>query len=188
MCIEIINSPAVIGTIIGAIVGAVASTTFAIITSWYKFNKRKKGAKALIKSELDYIINALKKFREIYVKEEIIIDDNKMNHEVFNFYNIMSNFPVFSNRNWINLITFIPSIFDENEINNINQFYTKYEEITDNAKDLSDKKPYYELKTNGHPPKKVPISLNEINSDRNMFRKDLNELINFGDEIKQIFK
>ena len=89
MCIEIINSPAVIGAIIGAIVGAVASTTFAIVTSWYKFNKRKKGAKALIKSELDYIINALKKFREIYVKEEIIIDDNKMNHEVFNFYNIM---------------------------------------------------------------------------------------------------
>lgn len=138
MCIEIFNNPAVIGAIIGAIVGAIASAAFAIVTSWYKFNKRKKGAKALIKSELDFIINVLKEFRDKYLKEEIIMgDDKKMNHEVFNFYNMMPNFPIWSNKNWINLITFIPSIFDEKEINKINQFYAKCEELTDNANALS---------------------------------------------------
>ena len=59
MCIELLTNPTVIGAIIGAIVGAIASATFALVTSQYKFNKRKKGAKALIKSELDYIINSL---------------------------------------------------------------------------------------------------------------------------------
>ena len=77
MCIELLSNPTVIGAIIGAIVGAIASATFAIVTSWYKFNKRKKGAKALIKSELNYIIDSLEEFREKYVKEEIIIGNNK---------------------------------------------------------------------------------------------------------------
>ena len=49
MYIELLTNPTVIGAIIGAIVGAIASAIFALVTSWYKFNKRKKGAKALIK-------------------------------------------------------------------------------------------------------------------------------------------
>ena len=45
MCIDLLTNPTVIGAIIGAILGAVASATFAIITSWYKFRKRKKRSK-----------------------------------------------------------------------------------------------------------------------------------------------
>ncbi|MBP3792150.1 MAG: hypothetical protein ILA26_08985 [Methanobrevibacter sp.] len=189
MCIELLTNPTVIGAIIGAIVGAIASATFALVTSQYKFNKRKKGAKALIKSELDYIINSLEEFRDNYIKEEIIIgEDKKMNHEVFNFYNRMINFPIWNNKNWINLITFIPSILNEKEINRINQFYAKCEEVTDNAKALSDQEPYNELHIEGQPTKKLPMSLNSINNHRNMFRKDLNELIKMGKEARKIFE
>ena len=98
MCIDLLTNPTVIGAIIGAILGAVASATFAIITSWYKFRKRKKGAKTLIQSEINYIVNALEKFHDKYLKDEIIPDDDIMNQELFNFYNIMSNFPIWTDR------------------------------------------------------------------------------------------
>ena len=189
MYIDLFTNPTVIGAVLGAIVGAIASATFALVTSEYKFNKRKKGAKALIKSELNYIINSLEEFRDKYLKDEIIIEDDKqMNHEVFNFYNMMPNFPIWNNKNWINLITFIPSIFDEDEINKINKFYAKCEEVTDNAKALSDKEPFNELCIEGQLPRKIPMPLNDINSHRNMFRKDLNELIEIGEEARKIFE
>ena len=54
MFTEILTNPTIIGSIIGAIVGAIASATFALIISWYKFNKRKNGANALIKSEINH--------------------------------------------------------------------------------------------------------------------------------------
>ena len=111
-----------------------------------------------------------------------------MDHDLFNFYNMMPNFPIWTNRNWINLITFIPSIFDEDEIDKINQFYAKCEEVTDNANALSDKEPFNELCIEGQPTRKLPMSLKVINSHRNMFRKDLNELIELGEEAKQIFE
>lgn len=34
----------------------------------------------------------------------------------------------------------------------------------------------------------IPMPLNDINSHRNMFRKDLNELIEMGNEVKEIFE
>ncbi len=69
MCIEILYNPTVIGAIMGAIVGAIASAVFAIVTSWYKFNKRKKGAKALIKSEINYTLDAFEKFNGGYFSD-----------------------------------------------------------------------------------------------------------------------
>lgn len=188
MCIDLLTNPTVIGAIIGAILGAIASATFAIITSWYKFRKRKKGAKALIQSEINYIVNALEKFHDKYLKDEIILDENIMNQELFNFYNIMSNFPIWTDRNWINLITFIPSIFKPKEIDKINHFYAKCEETTDNAKALSEKTPYDQKFIDGKLESEIPTDLNIINSHRNMFRKDLNDLIKLGNEVKEIFK
>ena len=44
-------------------------------------------------------------------------------NKLYNLYSIMSYYPKLNNTNWINLITFIPSIFDEEKINKINQFY-----------------------------------------------------------------
>ena len=48
----------------------------------------------------------------------------------------MSNFPIWTNVNWISLITFIPSIFEEKEMNEINQYYARYKELSDVAKTL----------------------------------------------------
>ncbi|SDA57006.1 hypothetical protein [Methanobrevibacter millerae] len=188
MCIDLLNNPTVIGAIIGAIVGAIASAAFAIATSLYKFNKRKKGAKSLIKSETNHIIDALEKFKDKYLKNEIKLDDvDKSINELFNFYNMMHNFPIWTDRNWINLINFIPSIFNEEEINKINQFYAKCEEMSDAANALADKEPFNELSIEGQPTRKIPMPLKDINSHRNMFRKDLNELIKMGNEVKLIF-
>lgn len=183
MCIDLLINPAVIG----AIIGAIASATFALIASWYKFNKRKNGAKALIKSEITHIINTLKEFRDKYVKEEITDVDKNISHLV-SFYNTMPNFPIWTNRNWINLISFIPSIFEETEIDKINQFYAKCDELTNVVNELADKKPpnlggYI----NGEIEAKELLSFKTINNDRTRFRNDLNELIKLGEEIKLIF-
>ena len=188
MFTEILTNPTIIGSIIGAIVGAIASATFALIISRYKFNKRKNGANALIKSEINHILDVLEKFKEKYLKEEIKIEKNKRYPEVFNFYNMMPNFPIWTNQNWINLINFIPSIFKEEEINKITNFYAKCEEITDAAKTLADKEPYNKISIGGQPTGKIPMPSKDINNDRNMFRKDLNELIEMGNEVKEIFE
>lgn len=183
MFIEILSNLTVVGAIIGAIVGAVASASFAIITSQYKFNKQKKGALSLIKSEAIYIVDALEEFRDKYLKEE-----KNENQELNNFYNIMHNFPIWTNKNWINLISFIPSILKEEEINKINQFYLKCEKVTDNAKALASTEPFYEMYNGSKLEKIIPKDPDEINIHRNMFKKDLNELIELGNETKKIFK
>ena len=90
--------------------------------------------------------------------------------------------------NWINLINFIPSIFKEEEINKINNFYAKCDEVSDAAKALSEKTPYNTIYLDGKPMHEIPMPLNDINSHRNMFRKDLNELIEMGNEVKEIFE
>ena len=189
MCIDLLTNPTVVGAIIGAIVGAIASAIFGIVISRYKFDKRKKGAKALIKSEINYIIDALEEFKEKYLEEEIKDLDNNM-QDLINFYYIMSNFPILTNRNWINLISFIPSIFKEGEIDKINQFYVECEKLTDFAKSLEDEEPIDILTYFNNDEKsetKTLTPLKTINSHRNMFRNDINELIEFGGEIKQIF-
>ena len=187
MTIEILYNPAVIGAIIGAIVGAITSAILALIISQFKFNKRKNGAKALIKSEINYIVNDLDKFRGKYLKEEIK-DVDKNISLLFNFYNALSNFPIWTNRNWINLISFIPSIFKGAEIDKINQFYAKCDELTNVVNALADKEPpNLGAYMNGEIEAKELPSFKTINDDRTIFRNDLNELIKLGEEIKLIF-
>ena len=69
MCIDLLTNPAVIG----GLVGAIASAVFALVTSWYKFNKRKKGALSLIQSEIFYTIEVLKNFKDKYLKEGSVL-------------------------------------------------------------------------------------------------------------------
>lgn len=188
MGIEILYNSTVIGTIIGALIGALSSWILAITTEQYKANKRKEGARTLIQSEIFYMINVFEEFRDKYLKEEIIInEDTVMNDELFNFYGKMSNFPIWTNRNWINLIEYIPEIFNKNEIKEINNFYTKCEETTDNANALAKIEPYETISVNGKIENQFPTSMKTINSHRNMFRTDLNKLINQGNNLKKIF-
>lgn len=189
MFINLLNYSTIIGTIIGAFIGAFTSWVLATVTENKKFNKRKKGAYALIRSEINNIVGNLKEFRDKTVKEEIKSEEeSEKTKELYKFYSMMSNFPIWTNRNWINLIAFIPSIFEEWEINKINQFYAKCDELNNVAKTLSNK----ELVTIGdYFSDKVEANeltpLKTINNHRSKFRNDLNELIKLGEEIKQIF-
>ena len=174
---ELLTNPNVIGTIMGAIIGAVTSTVFALVISQYKFNKRKKGAKALLKSELNYIIYSLEEFRDKHLKGDELIGYGGIN-KAYNFYDTMSYYPKLNNKNWINLITFIPSIFDEEKINIINQFYAKYEELSDTAKVFSDKLSHF------NDTARKNLSHDKIIMQRNGFKNDLDELIILGNKIQ----
>lgn len=186
MCIDLLTNPTVIGAIIGAIVGATTSTIFAMTISRYKFNKRKNGAKALIKSEINYMINTFEKFKDENIRDKIILDnESERNNEVFYFYDTISDFPRWNNRNWINLFAYIPIIFSTEEINKINQFYAKCEEVTDNAKSLSKKNNFITWSSPGEEPNYAPLPQETINEDRNKFLDDLNQLIEFANEVKK---
>ena len=192
MCVEIFNNPAVIGAIIGAIVGAIASAVFAIITEWKKFSKQKKGAEALIQSEISYSVELLEQFRNDYLMDEIVIEDKNIKYKELNdFYDVMGEFPLLTNRNWLNLISFIPSIFNQEDITKINTFYADCDKIMTVANDFSKKSKYATWEVYGEEPMRLPKVLVHpkiINDDRNMFRKELNVLIKKGKEIKQIFE
>ena len=188
---ELFSNPTVIGAIIGALVGAIASATFAIITDWKKFTKQKNGAKSLIQSEISYSVELLEQFRDEYLLDEIVIEDKKKKYkELHDFYDDMADFPILTNRNWLKLISFIPSIFNPEDITKINTYYANCDKIMNVANDLSKKSKYATWTFYGEEPKCVPkvlVNPKIINDDRNMFRNELNELIKNGEEVKQIF-
>ena len=184
---ELFSNPTIIGAIIGALVGAIASATFAIIYEHVRFNKKKKGAYALIQSEINYMNDSLKDFWNKYLKERNNEGENTI--QLIKFYSNLSNFPIWTNINWISQITFIPSIFEDEEINKINQFYTKYKELSNVAKSLVNEEPpnmegYIkgEIETN-----ELESSFRTAKKHWNNFRKDSIELIHLGEDIKKIF-
>lgn len=182
MILEILNNP----VIIAGIIGAFASAIFGIITEGYKFRKQKRGAHALIKSEMFNSIKLLTDFKEKYLKDELIIDESENDFKITNFYNNMNNFPTLTNRNWVKLISFIPSMFKPDEINKINLFYTKCEGLSEDAIILSEK---FNTRTSNSKYCEIHIypNLEIINAHRNMFRNELEEVIQLGDQVKQIF-
>lgn len=98
-------------------------------------------------------------------------------NKVYNFYSIMSYYPKLNNTNWINLITFIPSIFDEEKINKINQFYIKYEELSDTAKVFHGNLLIFDATHIANLPFK------NIEMHRKCFKNNLDELIILGNKI-----
>ena len=192
MCIDLLTNPTVIGAIIGAIVGAIASATFAIISEKYKFNKQKNGVYALIQSEIDLITTSLYNYKENSLKDEIEFNeedkDEDIPHHLYDFYNDLENFPKIKEKNWINLISFIPNIFDKSEINSIVKFYTDYDVLLENAKLLSKKLTFYKVEFKGKPEFYMPEDAYTINNDRTIFRIQLNDVITEGNNILSKFK
>ena len=184
MCIELLTIPTVIGTISGALIGAFSSWVLATKTEQYKFNKQKEGAYALIISEIDMITTSLINYRENFLKNEIkpTEDENIINH-LFDFNNDLENFPKIKEKNWTNLISFIPSIFNKSEIKHIVKFYTEYSVLLEDAKSLSKKLTMYEVKLNGKHDFYMPEDANTINNDRTNFRNQLNKTITDGNDI-----
>ena len=192
MCIDLLTNPTVIGAIIGAIVGAIASATFAIISEKYKFNKQKNGVYALIQSEIDLITTSLYNYKENSLKDEIEFNeedkDENIPHHLYDFYDDLENFPKIKEKNWINLISFIPNIFDKSEINSIVKFYTDYDVLLENAKLLSKKLTFYKVEFKGKPEFYMPEDAYTINNDRTIFRIQLNDVITEGNNILSKFK
>lgn len=183
MLLNILNNE----VIVGALIGSISSTIFGIVTERYKFNKQKNGALMLIKSELYENINSLNLFKEKNLKEEIlIIDESTNNIEITNFYNKMINFPNLNNENWIKLISFIPNIFKPEDIEKINLFYRKCRELSENAKFLFEKSKPKSVTFGDY---EIPVNhnLEIINSHRNIFRNEVEEIILMGENIKEIF-
>ena len=103
----------------------------------------------------------------------------------------MNEFPILTNRNWLKLISFIPNIFSQEDITIINAFYANCDKIMNVANDFSKKTKYATWEVYGEEPMRIPkvlVQPKSINDDRNMFRKELNELIKHGENVKQIFE
>jgi len=83
-------------------------------------------------------------------------------------------------------VTASDSIHDK--FNKINKFYIKCDEVSDAADALSKTSNVTSWEVQGEEPTYVPVPQEDINSHRNMFRKDLNELIKLGEEVKEIFE
>lgn len=181
----------IIGSIIGAIIGSLATWIFTYLTDYYNHNRKKEGAYAIILSEASYSVELLENFKNKHLKNEILIEnEDEINQELYNFYEKMKDFPMLSNKNWIELISFIPDLFDKEEIDEINTFYRKCYELSDSANALSQKEPFdYSVEiSNGN--KKINscsfTSPQIINKQRNNFRNDLDDLIKLGNNIKKL--
>lgn len=110
-------NPAIIPAIIGALIGSIAAWTLSYFTEEKKFNRKKKGAYALLKSEIEINVSNLNRYKKNYLmKNTKELYNNGNLNDINEFYCYLSKFPVLNHNNWDNLINFIPYIFDEDQI------------------------------------------------------------------------
>lgn len=192
MVLEIFNNRMAFATIIAALLGAILAWLLAFFTEHYRFYKKKKGAYALLKSEIYLYVESLKDYEEYYLKNEINdINDKKYHEELENFYINLKSFPKYDNKKWDQLTTFIPSIFNQDQIIQISKFYQKYDKINRTSISLSNKiaKPkIYAEKYDGT--KRFmgydKVNFDEINNERAYFKNELIGLIKEGESILSI--
>ena len=60
-------NPGVISAIIGALIGSISAWTLSYFTEERKFNRKKKGAYALLKSEIEINVSNLKRYKKNYL-------------------------------------------------------------------------------------------------------------------------
>lgn len=133
-------NPGVISAIIGALIGSISAWTLSYFTEERKFNRKKKGAYALLKSEIEINVSNLKRYKKNYlIKNTKELYNNGNLNDINEFYYYLSKFPVLNHNNWDNLINFIPYIFDENQIKQIIQFNVKLEQLNKQSKKLAER-------------------------------------------------
>ena len=189
MCFEMFNNPMVFATIIAAILGAFIAWVLALFTENYRFNKKKRGAYALLKSEIFLYIDSLKDYEENYLRNDINnANDEKYKKELENFYKNLKFFPKYENEKWDKLTSFIPSIMNQNQIIQISKFYQKYDKIYMVSINLSNKiaKPKIYLEYPDETKKVMgyeKVKYNEINNERIYFKNEVRQLIEDGESI-----
>lgn len=186
MCLEIFNNPMIFATILGTFIAWV----LAFVTEHYRFNKKKKGAYALLKSEIFLYVESLKDYSENYLKNNINDpSDEKYHDELEKFYMNLKFFPKYENKKWDKLTTFIPSILNQEQIIQISKFYQKYDKICTTSISLSNKiakpKRYIEDYYNGtkRPFGYFPANYYEINNERTYIKNEIMGLIKEGESI-----
>lgn len=192
MVLEILNNPMVFATIMAAFLGALIAWILAFVTEHYRFNKKKEGAYALLKSEIFLYVESLKDYEEYFLKNEINdANDKKYHDELENFYINLKSFPKYENKKWDQLTTFIPSIMNQPQIIQISKFYQKYDKINRTSISLSNKiakpKIYAEIydgskRFMGYD----KVNYDVINNERTYFKKELIGLIKEGESILSI--
>ena len=189
MSLEIFNNPMVFATILGAFIAWV----LAFVTEHYRFNKKKKGSYALLKSEIFLYVKSLKDYEEEYLKNEIYdTNDKKYHAELENFYANLKSFPKYENKKWDQLTTFIPSILNQDQIIKISEFYQKYDRINRTSISLSNKiakpKRYIEeYDGTKRPFGYFKANYDEINNERSYFKNEVIGLIKEGETILSFF-
>ena len=176
-------NPTIIGAIIAALIGSFSAWLFTYFTEKNRTDKRKKGVHTLIKSEIEINLNNLKEyeneFLELSLKEAaatFTLED--INH----FYKTLTNFPYLNHRNWDELTSFIPDIFDETIIKEIIQFNVYLDKLNEQCKNSSTK----ELKGDNL---EIPISTfdgyiySELFGDYAYFKNTVSITIKKGDWI-----
>lgn len=192
MFLEILNNPMVFATIIAAFIGAFVAWILTLFTESYRFDKKKKGAYALLKSEIFLYVESLKKYEEKYLKNDINnANDEKYHEELENFYKNLKFFPKYENKKWDKLTTFIPSVMNQHQIIQISKFYQEYDKINRISISLSNKiaKPEIYVKWPDGTSRFMgydKVNYDEINSDRTYFKKELISLIKNGESILSI--
>lgn len=133
-----VNNPTIIAAIIGAVLGSVSTWFLTYFTEKRKFDKKKKGAKIILKTELKTNINNLKKYEKNYLNKtsQAMFDSGNLN-DIYTFYLSLDEFPVLSHSNWDTLIDLIPYIFEDKEISHMLEFNAKLDQLNNSSKILS---------------------------------------------------
>lgn len=182
-------NPGVISAIIGALIGSISAWTLSYFTEERKFNRKKKGAYALLKSEIEIIVSNLKRYKKNYlIKNTKELYNNGNLNDINEFYYYLSKFPVLNHNNWDNLINFIPYIFDENQIKQIIQFNVKLEQLNKQSKKLAERG-MPQIKYSGF----YLYELDEVDYDVTLgtysfFEININIVLNEGKNILNSFK
>lgn len=133
-------NPTISGAILAAIIGSFSAWLFTFFTEKNRTNKRKNGVHTLIKSEIEINLNNLKDFENEFLKVSLKEAYHTFTLEDINyFYKSLTNFPHLNHRNWDELISFIPDVFDEKIINEIIQFNIYLDNLNEQSKNSSKK-------------------------------------------------
>ena len=141
MFLKFFSNPIILATISAAVIGSFTAWILSTVTERYKFNKRKMGAYALLKSDIFLYIKSLKEYEENYLKnDKNNVNDEKYHEELKNFYINLKFFPKYKNEKWDELTTFIPSILNPDQIIQISKFNLNYKKLNSTSINLSKKK------------------------------------------------
>lgn len=128
----------IIGAILAALIGSFSAWLFTYFTEKNRTDKRKKGIHTLIKSEIEINLNNLKEFENNFLELSLKEAAATFTLEDINyFYKSLTNFPHLNHRNWDELTSFIPDIFDEMIIKEIIQFNVYLDKLNEQCKNSS---------------------------------------------------